>query len=225
MTEKKPQRGPTVRTARARARAMETFIKRLAETCNVAEASRVAGIARSTAHDWRAADADFCKLWDEAIEMARDALEAEARRRAVDGWQEPVFQQGKQVGTIQRYSDRMLEILLKGHRPQFRDRGPDVNVGVLVSERDRDSRAARIEAARKIAFVLAEANEELNAKQPPAVLRALPAPDEPPMKDVNEPPKPPPAPEPSELPSLRDARRDELGIDEHTRPVVVRKKR
>jgi hypothetical protein len=41
-------------------------------------------------------------------------LEAEARRRAVQGWDEPVFHQGRKVGTIRKYSDRMLEILLKG---------------------------------------------------------------------------------------------------------------
>jgi hypothetical protein len=139
------KRGPTARTDRERARARQKFLKRLAETCNVSEASRVAGIARSTAHDWRGANGEFAKAWDEAIEQARDALEAEARRRAVEGWNEPVYQQGKKVGTIRRYSDRMLEVLLKGHRPQFRDKGVEVDVGVKV-----EPAQSMLEVARKM---------------------------------------------------------------------------
>ena len=50
-----------------------------------------------------------------------DAVEAEIRRRGVEGWDEPVFQGGKRVGVIRRYSDRMLEILAKAHRPKFRE--------------------------------------------------------------------------------------------------------
>ena len=48
----------------------------------------------------------------------RGCLEDEARRRAVDGVDEPVFQQGKQVGTIRKHSDTLLIFLLKGIRPQ-----------------------------------------------------------------------------------------------------------
>lgn len=97
------------------------FLEVLGKTANVTEAARSAGIGRMTAYDWRAADEAFAKAWDDALEVSVDALEAEARRRAVEGWEEPVFQGGKDVGTIRRYSDRMLEILLKGHRPKFRE--------------------------------------------------------------------------------------------------------
>lgn len=90
------------RTDRARA----TFIKVLAEHCNVSEAARAAGIGRRTAYDWREADPEFAAAWDEAEQTAADALEAEAWTRATTG-----------------KSDRMLEILLKGHRPEkFVDR-------------------------------------------------------------------------------------------------------
>lgn len=97
------------------------FLEVLGKTANVTEAARSAGIGRMTAYDWRSADEAFAKAWDDALEVSVDALEAEARRRAVEGWEEPVFQGGKDVGTIRRYSDRMLEILLKGHRPKFRE--------------------------------------------------------------------------------------------------------
>lgn len=60
---------------------------------------------------------------DEAIEQGSDILEAEAWRRAVEGVEEPVYQGGKEVGRIQRYSDTLMVLLLKGHKPQkFRER-------------------------------------------------------------------------------------------------------
>ncbi len=86
----------TVRTDRAR----EAFLTMLAETCNVSEAARAANIGRRTAYDWKAADADFSAAWDDAEDEAVDKLEKVARDRAIDG------------------SDRMLEILLKAHRPE-----------------------------------------------------------------------------------------------------------
>ena len=49
-------------------------------------------------------------------------LEAEARRRAAIGVDEPVFYKGKVVGHIRKYSDNLLMFLLKAHWPEkFRD--------------------------------------------------------------------------------------------------------
>lgn len=101
-------------TDRARAK----FIEVLRHSCNVSEASRTAGIERNTAYRWRDADPAFAALWAEAEEYAADRLEAEAWRRAVDGTDKPVIHQGVITDTYKEYSDRMLEILLKGHRPE-----------------------------------------------------------------------------------------------------------
>jgi hypothetical protein len=44
-------------------------------------------------------------------------------RRALVGWKEPVYQGGKEVGTIRKFSDNLLIFLLKGKRPEvFRER-------------------------------------------------------------------------------------------------------
>ena len=67
-------------------------------------------------------DPDFSQAYHSALACFRESLEAEAYRRGAPGWQEPVFQGGEQVGAITRYSDRLLELLLKRHMPEFRER-------------------------------------------------------------------------------------------------------
>lgn len=84
----------------------------------MSDACRAAGIGRTTAYEWKEADPDFAALWTEAEEIAADKLEREAWRRAVEGYDKPVTYQGEITGTYKEYSDRMLEILLKGHRPE-----------------------------------------------------------------------------------------------------------
>ena len=104
-------------------RAKEKFLEVVRATCNVSEAARAIGMARRSLYDARARDSEFAQLWDVAVEEASDRLEGEAWRRAVEGWDEPVFFQGKVVGAVRKYSDRMLELLLKGHRPEkYKDR-------------------------------------------------------------------------------------------------------
>lgn len=108
----------TKTTPRVRA----TFLEELKRTGNVTNSALATGISRSAFYDARDKDPEFAAAWAEAEEIATDALEAEARRRAVDGVDEPVYYLGQECGRIRRYSDRMLEILLKAHRPgKFRE--------------------------------------------------------------------------------------------------------
>lgn len=87
----------SIRTDRAR----KAFLDHLAATCNVSEAARVAGFSRRSAYEWRDADADFASAWEDAENQAADMLEQVAYERATSG-----------------QSDKMLEILLKAHRPE-----------------------------------------------------------------------------------------------------------
>lgn len=112
------------------------FLQTLAVTGNVTAASASAGWSRKCSYLHRKADKDFADLWDEALEVAIDLLETQARSLAVNGVDEPVFQNGVLVGHKRRYSEKMLEILLKAHRPEkYRDNmkiEADVKGGVLV---------------------------------------------------------------------------------------------
>lgn len=105
---------PTVRTAKAR----ERFLQALTATCNVTDACRAANIGRQTVYAWREDDDDFARAWAGALEEAVDALEKEAWRRARDGTDRPIVYQGVVTGSYREYSDRLMEILLKAHRPE-----------------------------------------------------------------------------------------------------------
>lgn len=127
------------------------FIAELASTGNVSLAALAAGGHRNTFYDCRAADPAFAAEWDEALEIATDALEAEARRRALEGVREPIVSGGKVVTDaagepmfIRRYSDSLMQLLLRAHRPEkFRERtetklvGPDGGAVQVEAIRDR----------------------------------------------------------------------------------------
>ena len=74
-----------------------------------------AHVSRFAAYDWRQRDQGFRAQWDEALQDGIDVLEGEARRRALGG------------------SDRLLEFLLRGQRPDvYRD--PPAQQNVLVNQ-------------------------------------------------------------------------------------------
>ena len=98
------------------------FLKALAEYGIVGTACKAAGIGRTMAFQWRQDDPVFASQWNEAVEQATELLEKEAWRRASEGWEKPVFQNGSQVGTIREYSNTLLIFLLKALRPdRYRD--------------------------------------------------------------------------------------------------------
>jgi len=98
----------------------------------------------------------FKTAWEDALESAIDKLERECRRWALDGQPESVVYQGQQAWlrdpeslkikkdnqgnpiplNIYVRSPRMMEILLKAHRPKFRDKPPPPegkgSAGVLI---------------------------------------------------------------------------------------------
>jgi len=99
------------------------FIDALGQGFSVTSAAAAAGVGRRTVYNWRS-DSGFVDLWNDALESGADLLEDEARRRAVDGTEKPVFYNGRQVGSIREYSDSLLKFLLSAKRPQqFRERG------------------------------------------------------------------------------------------------------
>lgn len=126
------------------------FIELLSETANVSASAAAIGASRRCVYEWRATDEAFKAMWDEAIEVATDALEAEARRRAYYGTDEYITskdglvrdEHGQPV-MQKRYSDTLLIRLLTAYR---RDRfGDKSQVDLNVSQ----DLAALIEEGRR----------------------------------------------------------------------------
>ena len=91
----------------------------------------------------RKEDPEFAEAWNLALEAGNDVLEAEALRRAVEGVDEPIYQGGALVGTVTKYSDTLLALLLKAHLPEkFRERSE-------VKHTASAELAAALEAARR----------------------------------------------------------------------------
>jgi hypothetical protein len=125
---------------------MKAFITSLSLRGIVTQACETAKIERTTAYKARETDTTFAAAWDEAVEVAADALEAEAWRRAVDGVEKPVgFYQGAAGEYVQEYSDTLLIFLLKGVRPaKYRDNvkvehGGTIETKLILPKADADS--------------------------------------------------------------------------------------
>lgn len=122
------------------------FLAALAEVPVVVHACKAAGVNRVTAWRAREADPEFAKAWDEALEEGVDRAEQEAFRRAVVGYEKPVWYKGALVGTETVHSDALLALILKGRRKKvYAERteltGAD---GGPVAQVDETAKAARV---------------------------------------------------------------------------------
>jgi len=78
----------------------------------------------------READQEFAEAWEAAIEDGTQVLENEAVRRALEGWDEDVYDgEGAVVRRTRRYNPALLIFLLKARRPEvYRDQVARVEV-------------------------------------------------------------------------------------------------
>lgn len=115
-----PARPPTATAATSRAREdwPEAFLEAFASLGNVTAAARIAGTSRSTVWRRRLQDEAFAARYEEALQEAADTVEQEIYRRAVTGWNEPVFYQGELVGHIRKYDGQLLHKLAGALRPE-----------------------------------------------------------------------------------------------------------
>lgn len=162
-----------------------TFLAELARHGIVARAARAAsphsenGCVMSF-RDLREADPDFAVAWDEALEQAKGNVESELHRRAVEGWEEPIYggrHREQIVGTVRRYSDRLLELRAKALLPEYRDRSKvELDGGLEMSHSGQQeihhvlSKLTRDQRAR-LRELLTRAGEVIDGR---AVLTAVP---------------------------------------------------
>jgi hypothetical protein len=132
----KGKRKPPVRfTAELKAR----FLDYYAKSGLFMEAAKAVNISYLTAKRHYDVDKEFSRLVDAAKEVFNESLEHEAHRRAVKGVNEPVFGtvstlvdkadgKGKKVlkttgkvGVKRKYSDTLLQFIMKKHMPEYRE--------------------------------------------------------------------------------------------------------
>ena len=108
----------------------EKFLESLAELPSRGQALQKTGLTRHQIAERLRNDKDFAAKYVEAWELGIDAMEDEAVRRAVLGWQEPVFTRDGYAGEVTKYSDTLLIHLLKGNRRKYRGDDPNQNRGL-----------------------------------------------------------------------------------------------
>jgi hypothetical protein len=119
--------------------------------------------ALQTFRDEAARNPEFRAAWEDAEADGLAALESEAVRRAYSGWQErPILDKdGNTRGHVHKYSDRLMEIILKAKLPEYRDRAYlDVNADAHVDASVRASVDVRLTALMR-----EMTNEELGEMQ------------------------------------------------------------
>ena len=88
------------------------FLEHLRKCGNASQASKAAGVGRSTAYEHRKTNPEFAAAWEETEQVAIDELETTLFQRARDGWLEPVYWRGEKVGEIRRFDNRLGEFFL-----------------------------------------------------------------------------------------------------------------
>lgn len=101
------------------------YLEALTRTPSKGKAARDAGIDLKTGYNWRhdETDVEFQTALRVALELGLHRAEDEGWERAIDGWEEPVYQAGRLVGTKLVKSDTMLIFMMKGNLPEkYRER-------------------------------------------------------------------------------------------------------
>lgn len=123
----------------------------------VRHACRNLNISRTALYDKRESDEKFAAAWNKAVDRGIDVLEDEAKKRAIEGEREPIYYQGKRVGSIMKKSDFCLSMVLRAHRAKYRltrteltgPEGEPLTDVVRIYLPDNKREAKKAEAKRK----------------------------------------------------------------------------
>jgi len=146
----KSDAGPLARPAPRRwsAKAEGAFLEALAESGNVARSCRIAGVSDNTVYRQRAKSEAFRTRWAEALREGYAKLEALVLDRALNGYDKPVYQGGKKVGTTRHYDNRTALTILRMHAAAVHGT-PSPEVAGLSVEEMRRIVAGRLALANK----------------------------------------------------------------------------
>ena len=116
-------RSPGASTLDTTAQRKNAFLEAYKECGVIRHACDGSGIGRSTVYAWIDDDPEFLPRLRSVHSQVLDVLETALFRRGVVGWEEPVYQSGRLVGSSRRYSDACLIFALKAADPaKYRER-------------------------------------------------------------------------------------------------------
>lgn len=113
------------------------ILELIEEYGTIGKAAKMFGVALATLHRARKEDPHFERDIQQALQLHRDKIDLEVYKRAMEGWDEPVYFQGQVVGYVKKKSDKLLQFYAKRHIKEYResDSSGSINVnagGVLV---------------------------------------------------------------------------------------------
>jgi len=95
----------------------------VASTGNLTLACEELNMSRLSVYAFKKENESFRAALNEALNLGVEAWKDEAARRAFQGWERPIFQQGLQVGAERMFSDTLALALLKAADPEhFQDK-------------------------------------------------------------------------------------------------------
>ena len=123
---------------------MTVFLYGLAETGQVRRASDLAGIDHTTVYRHKMANPEFAAAYAEAMTIAADKLEGEGFRRAFEGVPEAVYSFGQVCGYVIKYSDGLLQFMLKGLKKEVYGDSIKLGGSVEITETNRSDAIAEL---------------------------------------------------------------------------------
>lgn len=121
---------------------IKTALISAAEGCTYRAVAKALGITRKQLRELRTRYPEFGEQIDDAIEDGLDLAEERLLSLGRDGYDEPVFYKGVEVGAIHKYSVQALQAFLKARRPTLYNQAPrqtiDVNIKRLEVLSDED---------------------------------------------------------------------------------------
>lgn len=165
MTEEKPRRVPARptriaepvvaaesekrRDPRLAEEKAAAFIEHLARAGSVSVAAERAGVGRTQMYERRRTHKRFARAWTEALSLGVERLHDDAITRALEGDERSIVRRGEIIGTERRIDNRLVQFLLKVHKPEFAGGAPKASESELETmARKLKAAARRLEAHR-----------------------------------------------------------------------------
>ncbi|MCW5625085.1 MAG: terminase [Burkholderiales bacterium] len=125
------------------------FLEAFEATRSVRASAEAVGVSARSIYRWREKDESFAKAMLDISAASLMVAEDELFTRAVYGWEEPVFFEGQQCGTIRKFSDSNLQFYLRANAPEKYGRRLQISGGMDLTKLTDEQIDERIAAAEK----------------------------------------------------------------------------